>query len=292
LGAAACCLAARPVAAEDTARVQHCLVTLADQADLSPHEVGIVDEINVKAGDRLKKGQVVLQLDNRKAQSELDVAKAKYDAAMVKADDTINIRYAEAAAATAKGELARNEKSNRDVPGSVPMAKIEELQLKCIETTLAIEKAKHDLKTAQAEAAAALAEVHAGQVMLELYKITSPIDGEVVEVRAHKGEAVQPAQPVIQIIRRDKLWVEGQVPASEFARSQLDNQPVTVEVVAEVGRRISIPGKIVFCKPMNETGGSYMIRAEIQCERPDNLWPINPGMLADMLIPLHTAQTP
>ena len=137
----------------------------------------------------------MLQLDDRKAQAELDVAEAKYEAAKTKAEaDDINVRYAKAAAAVAKAEYEVNLKANADVPGSVPQVRLNELLLKCTETELAIEKAKLDQKVADEEAKVAKAEVEAAKVMVERHKVVSPIAGVVVDIRAHKGEAVQPAQ--------------------------------------------------------------------------------------------------
>jgi multidrug resistance efflux pump len=285
----ACCLfAGSAAAADDTypqaARVPHCVITLAEQADLAPHEAGVLKEVNAREGQRIDAGQVLLQLDDSKAQQELKVAEAKLAAARIKADDDINIRYAKAAADVAKKDLERNQQSNHDVPGSVPRGKIDELELKCTETTLAIQKATHDRSIADAEAGVAQAEVNATKVMIDLLKVYSPVDGVVVDLRAHKGEAVSPTTPVMHVVRLDKLWVEGQVPAADFARGELENQPVTVEVATPHGRKFAVQGKIVFVKPLTDTGGSYMVRAEVQREKPDDPWPLSPGMQADMLI--------
>ena len=123
------------------------------------------------------------------------------------------------------------------MPRTVPQAKIDELELKVIETDLAIDKATHDRAIAQADAGVAAAEVHAAETMIELLKVYSPIDGEVDDVRKHKGEAVQASEPgVIHIVNRNKLWVVVRVSAREFAREQLENQPVTVEVMTPAAR--------------------------------------------------------
>ena len=98
------------------ANVPHCVVALAEQADLPPQEAGVILEIPVKRRRQVDKGQLLLQLDDRKAQKELEVAEAKYEAAMAKANDDINIRYAVAAAAVAKAEYEVNKKANERRP--------------------------------------------------------------------------------------------------------------------------------------------------------------------------------
>jgi multidrug efflux pump subunit AcrA (membrane-fusion protein) len=289
---------ARPAVAVDSpgvpavARIRG-VVTLAEQADVSPREIGIVDKIAVSEGQQVDAGQLLVQLDDRKAQAELKMSQAKHEAAKAKADDPVNEKYAKAAAAVAKQELQYNEDANRNVPRSVPQAKIDELKLKVVETNLAIEKAVHDRTVAKMEAAVAGAEVDAANVMIELLKVNAPIDGQVIEVRAHKGEAVQPAQPgqpgMIQIVSLDKLWVRGEVSAKDYARSQLANQPVTVEVEVR-GHKTTVTGQIDFVAPITNTGGTYQVRAVVKRPKRDASWPLHAGMQAEMIIPLRTAE--
>ena len=283
--------AENPYAAAPTSARVRCNVVNAKQAELSPREPGILKEDPIGVGEHVKAHQLVLQLDDTKAQQELLVARAKFDAAKIKADDDVNILYSQSAFEYAKKELDYNKKSNHDVPGSVPKAKIEEFELKCIETTLAVKKAKHDHAVAESEAGIAAAEVKAAETMVELLKVYSPIDGEVVAVRAHKGEAVQPTQPgVIRIVGLNKFWVEGQVSSADFTREQLENQPVTVEVATVKGtQKTSMPGKIVFVSPLTESGGGYMVRAEVERENSDIPLPLYDGMQAEMIIPLRVA---
>ncbi len=253
-----------PYAAAPTSARVRCNVVAAETAELSPREPGILKEEPIGVGKHVDAGQLVLQLDDTKAQQDLRVAQAKLFAATTKANDDVNIKYSKAAADVAKKELEYNKKANDRVPGTVPKSKLDEFELKCVETSLAIEKATHDHIVAVSETGIAAAEVKAAETMVELLKVYSPIDGEVVEVQAHKGEAVQPTKPgVIHIVGLSKVWLEGQVLAADFTREQLENQPVTVEVSTIGTKKTSVPGKIVYVSPLTESGRSYMVRAEV-----------------------------
>ena len=217
----------------------------------------------------------------------MKVAQAELLAAQTKANDDINIRYSRAAAEVAQHEFQFNLAANAAVPGSVPKAKIEEYKLKVTETTLGIEKAEHDRDIAKAEAGIAVAKVDAAKTMIELLKVFSPIDGVVVAVRRHKGEAVQPTDlGVIHIINRDKLWVKILVPADRFAREQLENQRVTVEVTVAGGKdkKVSVPGKVVYVSPQSHQGDNYEVRAEVRREGRDAPWLLYPGMTAEVVV--------
>ena len=149
-------------------------------------------------------------------------------------------------------------------------------------------KADSDKKVAEEEADVARAEVAAAKVMVDRHKVLSPIAGEVVEIRAHKGEAVQPGQAVIQVVNLDSLWVEGRVPAAKFARAELEGQDVAVDVVITRGEKRSLPGKVIFVKPLTDTGDTYMVRAKVENRKVSGSWLLSPGMPAEMDIQLRT----
>jgi multidrug efflux pump subunit AcrA (membrane-fusion protein) len=259
---------------------------------LSPRETGILKADPPKEGTHVHAGELVLQLEDTKAEAELKVAQAELFSAKTKAADDVNIRYSKAAAEVAKNELQFNKDANTAVPGSVPKARLEELDLKVKETTLATEKAAHDFKVADTEAGIAAAKVDAAETMVKLLKVFSPIDGEVVLVRRHAGEAVQPADlGVIHISNRDKLWIKFYVPGELYGREQFDNQPVTVEVKVTGGKKISVPGKVNFVSPQSHQGNNFEVRVEVQRESRDAPWLIHAGMTAGVIFPFKAAGT-
>jgi multidrug resistance efflux pump len=267
------------------ANVSHCVVAAADQADMPPQEAGVIDEIPVIEGQQVSKGELLVQLNASKAKAELNVAEAKLHAATTKAKASdINVKYANAAEKVADAELQVNNKANQNYPGSVPWVRINELGLKCTETKLAITKAESDREIADEEAKVAKAEVDAADVMVKRHEIRSPVDGVVVEIRAHKGEAVQPTQAVIHVVKLDSLWVEGFVPAKDFARSQLEGQDVTIDVDVAAKLKSTLRGKIIFVKPLTETGERYMVRARVENRKVSGSWLLTPGTQVEMSI--------
>jgi multidrug efflux pump subunit AcrA (membrane-fusion protein) len=281
---------AQESASSGTINVPNCFVAVAEQADLPPLEAGVIREVAVHDGDLVAEHQLLVQLDDRKACCEQAVAQAKADAARTKAEAAdINIKYAKKAKEVADADFAGNKAANDKVPGSVPAEKMRELDLKRTETALSIDKAIADQKVAAAEARVAEAELEAAKVTVERHKVTSPIAGKVNEIKAHKGEAVQPTQPVVHVVNLDNVWVEGRVPSALFTRGEIDGQDVTVDVLIKGKDKRTFPGKVVFVKPLTDSGGHYMVRASVQNEKLNglNAWLLNPGMQAEMNIKLR-----
>ena len=252
-------------------------------------EAGVIRDIPVHEGQQVAQNDLLLQLDDRKAVADEQVAEAKYNAAKAKADDDINIRYSVAAADVAKAEYESAVKGNQDVPNSTPRVKMNELLLKCTETKLAIEKARLDRNVAEKEAAAAQAEVEAAKVTIDRHKLLSPISGVVQAIRSHKGESVQPNQPVIRVMQLDTLWVEGHVSPEKYARSDLDGRECTVDATIIHHGPQSFRGKVIFVDPMTENDGSYIVRAKIENvkDKESGAWLLYPLMTAEMHIKLR-----
>jgi len=284
----------RPAAAEGdvprtVATLKGCHAVLTEQqADLSPQEPGMIRDIKVTEGQFVAKGELLLQLDDSKVQQDLNVAKSKFQAAdaKFKAAD-INVEYARAAKKVADADLEISKGANKEVGRSIPLAKIHEQELKCTETELAITKANSDKSIAEKEANVATAEVAAAEVMVARHKVVSPIAGEVIDVKVHVGETVQPTQPVIRIVNLESLWVQGNVDGSEFARAELEGQDVTVTFsIPPHKEKVSLAGKVIFVKPTTDSDNLYMVRAKVENRKVNNSWLLYPGTFVTMSIQL------
>ena len=56
--------AQEPYQANAARGIQHCIVTLAEQADLAPNEAGIVKDISVREGQRVDANHRAIRLDH------------------------------------------------------------------------------------------------------------------------------------------------------------------------------------------------------------------------------------
>jgi multidrug resistance efflux pump len=281
-------LAPGQTAAARTDRVElpNCFVRLIEEAEVPAQEPGVLKAINVREGEAVKPGDLLAQIDDAKTQAELNVAKAKLKAADEKAKDDISVRYAKAAAKTAQAEYDFNDWANKQVRGSVPQVRLNELALKCEETRLGIDKSKLEQRVAGDEADAAKAEVDAAEENIRRRQIRAPLGGVVVAMHRHQGEWVQAGDQVLRVIHMDKLWVDGYLDASKFSRAEIEDRPVTVSVKLVRDQEVSLPGKVVFASPTTEAGGKFLVRAEVANQQNGGHWVFSPGLTATMSIPL------
>ena len=191
----------------------------------SPLE-GMVESVKVIEGDRVGRGQPMVQLNNDQVTSELKAASAAYEAAQLEAANDVDVRYARQALQIRQRELQQNLEANQNFAGAVSESEIEKLKLIVNESELAIEQAMHDLEVAAAVAREQSAATEIVQARLEKHTVTSPIDSRVVEVLVQLGQWVEPGQPVVRLISlnpiRVECFVDGQKYGDELVGSRVE----------------------------------------------------------------------
>ena len=301
--------------------VPGCLVTLIEDLDVAAQEGGVLTgkarvfdehdepkfEINtvynrprreyadvvreVHEGRKVSKGEVLGQVDDRMTLQMYEVADYKLDVARREAGNDISVRYAKAAAAVAEAEVLQAKEANRQVAGTVPQAELRRMLLAHRQSTLQIEQSQHELEIADDSVNVRIAEKEGARLDLHRRQIESPVEGIVVEQYRHVGEWVRPGDPVLRIVRMDRLRIEGYLDATEWAPSDVDGKRVSVEVKLAHDRVESFEkesNKIVFVSPLVEAGPRFLVWAEVENRKDQRSghWLLRPGLTVDMKIHL------
>lgn len=265
-------------------QIADCLIYLLEDVQVPALEAGAIKEITVQEGAVVRKGEPLALLDDREPQVRKLKAELERDAALTKASDDVEVRFAQASLSYSTAELNRLLSLERKAQNTVNAAEIEKARLARQRDELQIEKSKLDLKVAKMTADVHQAEVDGADLAVARRQIISPIDGEVVTVFHERQEWVSAGDPVVQIVRMDRLRVEGFVPTAELNISEIAGGNVVVEVQLARGRKERFAGKVVFISPVVTAGAKYRVRAEVQNRREQNQWLLRPGMSATMMV--------
>jgi multidrug resistance efflux pump len=283
--------AARPTAASvREAQLTHCLVSLIEDVQVPAREAGPLASVAVVEGQYVTQGHLLAQIDDRQSRLDKLAAELERDAALAKAQDDIEVRYAESAFAVASAELERALAIDRKSPGGVTQQEIQKLRLAKHRDELQIERSKLEMRVAKMNADVHQAAVKSADDAVARRQIVSPLNGIVVTLFHEKGEWVAAGEPVLQVIRIDRLRVEGFLNATEIGPEEVTGRLVNVEVQLAGGRTAQFTGKVVFTSPLVQAGDKYRVRAEVE-NRTENGAPLlKPGMTATMTIPLGGQQ--
>ncbi len=161
------------------------------QSTLSAQASGRIAELRVKAGDRVKAGQVLAVVDDRATQAGVAQAQAGF-------------AQADAQQANARAHFERTR----------------ELREKGFVAQAALDTAQAQLRAATAGVAAARAGQTQSSLAQGFTRLTAPYDGWVLQTHAEAGTLAMPGSPVVTVYAPQPIRVVVHVPASQQALAQ------------------------------------------------------------------------
>ena len=200
---------------------------------VSPRVSGPVVKLLVKDNQRVKAGEVLLEIDPRDYQTLLDQAKADQQKAAVVA--------AQAIAERAKTDFGRYEsvESQAVSRSQLDLAKAQagsagaEVEVAGNQAKAAIAQVDLDranVATARAQVQQAQTRLEEAQLQLSYTEVAAPRDGRVTRRSVEQGAYVQTGQALLALVP-DDLWV-----VANFKETQLERmrpgQPVVIQVDA------------------------------------------------------------
>ncbi len=262
----------------------NCRVSLIEEAEVPGREAGVLVQMDVREGQQVKVGEALGRIDDIKTAALKKVKAKELEAAVEQARNDVNVRFAVKARDVAVKEWQKAVQANKTQPGAIAAIEVDKLKLNAQKADLQIEQAQFDMKVANLTSEVKSAEVEAAEADIQLRQISSPLDGVVVHVYKHLGEWVPPGDPVVQIVRIDRLRIEGFVNSAEFNPSEIAGRSVTVDAELARGRKVRFAGKVVFVSPLVQPGGEYLIWADVENKQENGHWLLRPGLTATMTI--------
>ncbi|MDM7951220.1 efflux RND transporter periplasmic adaptor subunit [Hydrogenophaga sp.] len=183
------------------------------QSTLSAQASGRIAQLSVKAGDRVKAGQVLAVIDDRATQAGVAQAQA-------------GVAQADAQLANARAQYERT----RDLRAQGFIAQA------------ALDNAQSQLRAAEAGLAAARAGRTQSSLVQGFTRLTAPYDGWVLQTHAEAGALAMPGTPVLTVYAPQPIRAVVYVPASQQTAAA---QAKRVEV--------RLPGDTAWVQPASVT---------------------------------------
>lgn len=181
------------------------------QSTVSAQASGRIASLAVKAGDRVRSGQVLAIVDDRDAATGVDRSRAQV--------------------AQADAEL-RNAQLNQE--------RTRDLQAKGFVSKAALDAAETQFKAAQAGRDQAGAGARQSALAQGFTRVTAPFDGWVLQTLAEAGDLAVPGKPILTVYAPLPLRVVVQVPASRAEAARAASR-VEVQIPAAQGAQWITP---------------------------------------------------
>jgi macrolide-specific efflux system membrane fusion protein len=269
--------------------IEHSLVTLIDDVPIPAREAGSLMELTVQEGALVKEGDILGEIDNLDALAKRDLAQGELEVAQTQANSDAELEAAKKGYQVALSEQQQFEDIRRKNAGAVSEFELRRAKFTTDKSFAQIQVAETDRTVAQLTTKLKQAQIQAAENELARRRVESPLSGQVVQVFKHKGEWCTPGEPILRVVRVDRVRVEGFVLTSAASPASVRGKPVKVTVFTAGGGTHEVQGTIDYASDLVEGAGStrqFRVFTEVDNTQTNGDWVIQPGSAAAMLIDL------
>ena len=212
---------------------------------ISPKIQGIVQKLYIDDNQHVKKGELLLQIDDRDYKVRYEQAKAAYEIALHKQKSAIADRAsADIDLKLAQDDLARYE--NLFNKGAVSKQELDKPQSKYETTRAKYEAAEQNVfskqknKVADADLKRLEALMEQAKLDLSYTKIYAPEDGKITNRAAEEGAYTHIGSPLFSIVP-DKRWIVANYKETQLERIRPNQE---VEIKVDAYPHLKLKGKV------------------------------------------------
>lgn len=218
---------------------------------------GVVLQLDAKAGDRVKAGQVLVRIDARAADQNAAASDAQVQAARASLD-------------LATKEFERQK----------------QLFQKNYISQAALERAESEFKSTQAQAGAQLAQAGAARTQSGFYVVRAPFTGVVAEVPVSMGDMAMPGRPLLTLYDPAALRVTAAVPQSVVSQGLADRLPRIELPDLPAAAAWVTPTRAQLLPTIDAATHTVQLRADL----PAGVAGVSPGMFARLWLAMPQAK--
>lgn len=269
-----------------------------------PEVGGKVEKIEVKVGEKVEKGQLLVQLANhdqrlqlQQAQASLKMAEARLAEVLAGAreQDLEQLRQALTAAELSYEQAVREYErmkelydegfiSEQQYEGVRLQKDLAHTQLVSTQSRLSMAEegaAKETVRTLEAQVEQAAAAVELAESVYRKTMIVAPVAGTVAMVNLNEGDLASPGMPAVVLVDIDTVHIMGALPEGAINRIE---EGLKVEVFVPAVSSGPFEGVVEEISPVAPEGGrSYPVKVVIN--NPDGV--LKSGMYARMEFPVE-----
>lgn len=226
-----------------------------EQVQVTARVAGAVEKLDFAEGDRVKAGQVLVEIEPRRFQIAVEAARA-------------SLARAKAETAETQAALDRRIEANAKSAGLVKAEEIESMRTRVAAQTAAEQAAQSQL--------------HLAELNLRDAFVRAPIAGLIETREVRTGQYVQPGTPVATLLRREPLLLRFQVPELDVANIARDREAHFTVRPEEPAMRAVITH---VAQAADEATRMVAVTARVDDPRSAEL---RPGAFAQVTVPIET----
>ena len=277
-----------------------------EQATVAPKITSTVKKFYVQRGTPVKKGQLLVELENADLAAAAEASKGDFEQADAAYNTTIGaslpqqIQKAELDAQSAKSAYDAQQKvydSRKELfqQGAIPRRDLDAAGVALTQARSQNEQAQKQLadlqrlgreqalKSAEGSRHSAEGKYRGAEALLSYSEIRSPIDGVVTDRPLYEGDPATTNQPILTVMNLSRLIAKAHIAQSEAAALKIGN-PAELKVP---GLDDPIKGRVTLISPALDPG-STTIEVWAEASKPDPA--LKPGMTVQLSMTAKTVK--
>ncbi len=277
-----------------------------EQAVVSPKMTAPITEFKVQRGSRVKKGQLLVVLENKDLAGQAEASRGNFEQAdagyITSVDATIpqELQKAELDAAAAQAAFDAQQKiydSRKELfqQGAIPQREVEAAGVALAQARSVNEVARKQLvdlqrlgktqalKSAHGSRLSAEGQMRSAEAMLSYSEIRSPIDGVVTDRPLYAGDLATANQPILTVMNLSRLIAKAHIPQSEAATLKVGN-PADLKMN---GLDEPVKGRVTLVSPALDAGSTTI---EVWVEASQSNAALKPGTTVEVSMTAKTVK--
>jgi HlyD family secretion protein len=277
-----------------------------EQATVAPKITSTVKKFYVQRGTKVKKGQLVAELENADLSASAESSKGDYEQAEANYVMTVGaglpqqIQKAELDAAAAKSAFDAQQKiyeSRKELlqQGAIPRRDLDAAEVALAQARSQNEQAQKQLadlqrlgkeqllKSAQGTKESFEGKYRGAAAQLSYSLIKSPIDGVITDRPLYEGDLATANQPLLTVMNLSRLIAKAHIPQVEAAQLKVGN----AAEIKVAGLDEPMKARVTLVSPALDPG-STTIEVWVEARKPDPA--LRPGMTVPVSMTAKTAK--
>jgi HlyD family secretion protein len=244
------------------------------KVEISAEVSARIMELPFREGDRVKKGDVVVRLDDRDFNAALESSKARRDAERFRLEaERSRIAGPESALANARTTLERQRKLFET--GDVPRQTLDDAEARVRDLEASVAATRHAISVIESSLAAAEADIRQAEEALGRTVIASPMDGMLTQLNAEVGELVvvgtmnNAGTVILTVGDLSKVKLNAEMNEADIARVERDQK---AEIRINAYKDEVFPGRVrqVALQRTQQLDGTGFFKVEVDVLPPED----------------------
>ena len=253
-------------------------IDLLDRVAISSSVEGVIKNVTARSGDQVRQGELLIQLETSRLDTELGIAKLEYNGLLIRCADQSRVQIGNAREQTARLSVQKLQEVRARYNVKVAALEMNRAQSQLKQAESEKNGACNELEQFRCEAEAKQNQIKLLEHDLIKSTILSQYSGAIGNIEKRPGEFVSKGDVIAELYRLDRLSGVILIDSDQLPPENAKGVKGQFEV-GKGNQKRSFEISISRVFPRVDIDGKYRAYVELENEQTDGNWRLLPGMV-------------